>query len=207
MNACNQAFDFQAYLDGELAEADRHRLERHADQCVSCAMELALLRRVFASLDAMPLLEPGPALAGRVLDRVVPARVRRRWVRVIGWSYAAAFAAFIAIATLWLAQPGTQAMLGGISGAASIRMTGLLVFALESLSFAAGAVAGLWGLVLAALDWLAPLGRAFAPWLAHPSVRIAAPAAALACAAVLWWLRAREAHHVEGRRHVAVLGF
>lgn len=206
MNACNQAFDFQSYLDGELPEAERYRLERHADQCVSCAMELALLRRVFAQLEGMPLLEPGAGLTERVLDRVVPARVRRRWVRVFGWSYAAAFAAFLALATLWIAQPGTQAMLGSISGAASIRLTGLLVFALDALAFSAGAVAGGWGLVLTALDWLAPLGRAFAPWLAHPSVRVAVPAAALACAAVVWWMRAREARHVEATRHVAVLG-
>jgi anti-sigma factor RsiW len=206
MNACHQAFDLQSYIDGELPEAERYRLERHMDQCVSCAMELALLRRVVASLEAMPLLEPGAGLTERVLDRVVPARVRRRWMRVIGWSYAAAFAAFIAIATLWIAQPATQAMLGSISGAASIRLTGLLVFALDALAFAAGTVAGGWGLVLAALDWLAPLGRAFAPWIAHPSVRVAVPAAALASAAVVWWLRAREARHAEGNRHVAVLG-
>jgi len=206
MNACNQSFDLQAYLDGELPEAERYRLERHMDQCVSCAMELALLRRVFARLDALPLLEPGAGLTERVLDKVVPARVRRRWVRVFGWSYAAAFAAFIALATLWIAQPGTQAMLGSVSGAASIRLTGLLVFALEALSFAAGAVAGGWGLLLAALDWLAPIGRAFAPWLAHPSVRVALPAAALASAAVVWWLRAREAREAEATRHVAVLG-
>lgn len=206
MNACNQAFDLQSYLDGELPEAERYRLERHMDQCVSCAMELALLRRVFASLDAMPLIEPGSGLTERVLDKVVPARVRRRWVRVFGWSYAAAFAAFTVIATLWIAQPGTQGMLGSVSGEVSIRLTGLLVFALDALSFAAGTLAGGWGLTLAALDWLAPIGRAFAPWLAHPSVRIAVPAAALASAAVVWWMRAREVRQAEVTRHVAVLG-
>jgi anti-sigma factor RsiW len=206
MNACNQQFDLQSYLDGELPEAERYRLERHMDQCVSCAVELALLRRVFASLDAMPLLEPGPGLTERVLDKVVPSRVRRRWMQVIGWSYAAAFAAFIAGATLWIAQPGTQEMLGAASGSASIRLTGLLVFVLEALSFAARTVAGGWGLLTAALEWLAPLGRAFTPWLSHPSVRVAVPAATLACAAVLWWMRAREARDSEASNHVAVLG-
>jgi len=206
MNACNQAFDFQAYLDGELTADERYRLERHADQCVSCAMELALLRRVFASLDGMPLLEPGPHLTERVLDKVVPSRIRRHWVRVFGWSYAAAFAAFIGGATLWIAQPGTQELLGSASGEASIRLTGLLVFVLEALSFSARTVAGAWGLLTGALEWLAPLGRAFAPWLTHPSVRVAAPAAALACAAVVWWMRAREAREAEAVNHVAILG-
>lgn len=206
MNACNQAFDLQAYLDGELSEAERYRLERHTDQCVSCAMELALLRRVFASLESMPLLDPGPRLTERVLDHVVPARIRRRWVRVFGWSYAAAFAAFLGGATLWIAQPGTQEMLGTASGEASIRLTGLLVFVLEALSFSARTVAGAWGLLTGALEWFAPLGRAFAPWLEHPSVRVAAPAAALACAAVVWWMRARGAREAEVPDHVAILG-
>ena len=206
MNACNEAFDLQSYFDGELPEAECWRLERHMDQCASCAMELALMRRVFASLEAMPLLEPGPALTERVLDRVVPSRVRRRWVRVFGWSYAAAFAAFIAGAIVWIAQPGTQEALGAVSGAASIRLTGLLVFVLEALSFSARTVAGGWWLLNAGLEWLAPIGRAFTPWLAHPAVRVAVPAAALACGAVLWWMRSREARESGESTPVAVLG-
>jgi anti-sigma factor RsiW len=203
---CNETLDLQSYLDGELTEADRLRVELHADKCASCAVELALLRRVFASLDAMPLLDPGPMFTERVLEKVVPSRVRRRWVQVIGWSYAGAFAALVALVTWWIAQPGTQDMLGTASGVASIRLTGLLVFVLESIAFSARTVAGAWGAALAALEWFAPIGRAFSPWLAHPSVRVAAPSAALACAAVVWWMRTREARESESSNHVAILG-
>lgn len=206
MNRCNEAFDLQAYLDGELDAGETLRLERHMDQCASCAVELALYRRVFTTLDAMPLLDPGPMLTERVLAKVVPARVRRRWMQVAGWSYAATFVAFLGAAMLWLAQPGTQEALGSFSSAASIRLTGVLVFALESLNFAARVLAGTWGLAAAAMDWFAPLGRAFAPWLAHPSVRVALPAAALASAAVVWWMRSRDGKSQEGPRHVAILG-
>jgi anti-sigma factor RsiW len=206
MNRCNEAFDLQAYLDGDLDAAATLRLERHMDQCASCALELAVYRRVFASLDAMPLLDPGPMLSERILEKVVPSRVRRRWMQVAGWSYAATFVAFLGGAMLWLSQPGTQEALGSASSAASIRLTGVLVLALESLNFAARVLAGAWGFALATIDWFAPLARAFAPWLAHPSVRVALPAAALASAAVVWWMRSREASAREGPRHVAILG-
>ncbi len=206
MNRCNEAFDFQAYLDGELPAPEILRLERHTDQCASCAAELAIVRRVFATLDALPLLDPGPRLTERVLEKVVPSRVRRRWMQVVGWSYAAAFVAFLAGAMLWIAQPGTQELLGAASSAASVRLTGLLVFVLESLAFAAHVVASAWGLGSAALEWLAPLGRAFIPLMSHPSVRIAVPAAGLAAAAVLWWMHARESREKGGSNHVAILG-
>jgi len=206
VNRCNASFDLQAYLDGELPDEERYRLERHADQCVSCAMELALYRRVFASLDSMPLLDPGSDLTERVLEKVLPSRVRRRWMQVISWSYAATFAAFLAAALVWIAQPGTRAMLGSVSGGVSIRLTGMLVFLLEAVALSAHVLAGAWGFASLALGWFAPLGRAFAPWLRQPSVLAAFAAAALAATGVLVWMRARESNGERKTKHVSILG-
>ena len=59
------------YLDGDLAEAGRKRVERHASVCPQCRELLASLRRM---IDALPAL--GPSAPATVTDRVLE-RLRR----------------------------------------------------------------------------------------------------------------------------------
>ncbi len=49
-----QREQLSAYLDGELSPAERAALERHLPTCAQCQTELAALRRVRATLAALP---------------------------------------------------------------------------------------------------------------------------------------------------------
>ncbi len=65
-----------AWLDGELAEAERARVAAHLDSCAACRRELAQLTALNAAL--AELAAPVPSgLAERVLARVQPSR--RYW--------------------------------------------------------------------------------------------------------------------------------
>ena len=57
------------YLDGELDEAGRERIERHTSVCPQCRALLVSLRRMLAELSR---LTPGPraGVADGVLDRL-----------------------------------------------------------------------------------------------------------------------------------------
>jgi len=57
------------YLDGELSEPRRRRVERHSSVCPQCRALLAALGRV---LEALPSLarRPGPGVADGVLERL-----------------------------------------------------------------------------------------------------------------------------------------
>jgi anti-sigma factor RsiW len=80
----------QAYLDGELAAADRAYVAAHLADCEACRRELDDLSRLFAAIDqaqATPTLAPiWPALAVRLAARTderTDARRRPAW----SWSY------------------------------------------------------------------------------------------------------------------------
>jgi anti-sigma factor RsiW len=80
----------QAYLDGELAAADRAHVAAHLAGCEACRRELDDLSRLFAAIDQAqdtPTLAPiWPALAGRLAARTdarTGARRRPDW----SWSY------------------------------------------------------------------------------------------------------------------------
>jgi anti-sigma factor RsiW len=57
------------YLDGELSEDGRRRVERHTSACPQCRALLASLRRM---LDTLPRLAatPAPSLADGVIERL-----------------------------------------------------------------------------------------------------------------------------------------
>jgi anti-sigma factor RsiW len=64
MSQCQQSEKLGAYHDGELSAAARQELERHLALCPQCQAELADLRRLSASLAAMPVPRvPSEALA------------------------------------------------------------------------------------------------------------------------------------------------
>lgn len=53
------------YLDGDLAAAERSRLESHAGICPDCKRVLATLRRTVEALRALD--SPAPRIADRVI--------------------------------------------------------------------------------------------------------------------------------------------
>ena len=164
--------------------------------------------RLMGIVDRQPLTaQRAWALADRVWDRVLPSRVRRRWVATLGWSYAGTLAASLAVALLWISRPGPRALLESLGGEASRRLVQSLAFALNALGFAVLSLANGWGLLSAAGQRLAPFSRALSTLLSHPEIEAALPLAAAACVALLWWMRPHEKHPGKGIQHVGVLGF
>ena len=108
-----------AYLDHELASAERLALEGHIASCASCTQLLASLRNASRELEALPSIEAGVDFRRRVLGEIAareeaslaavqgrahrPAgkRLRARWawptIGALG-TLGAAAAAFLAIA-------------------------------------------------------------------------------------------------------------
>jgi anti-sigma factor RsiW len=108
---CERARDwFSNLIDGSIQPAERVVLEAHLATCPECAAVVEDLRRLWAGLDAMPALEPPPALRASIWQRIdaaaQPASVRRftsirrppLWARATVW--AAAAVAIVALATV-----------------------------------------------------------------------------------------------------------
>src|SRR5262245_64293806 len=70
-----------AYLDGELKNAERERLEAHVAECAACAVALAELREVMARartlVDAPPATDLWPAIEVQLTPRGAAARPER----------------------------------------------------------------------------------------------------------------------------------
>jgi len=200
MNACDRRHRLQDLLDGTLPAAEARALRAHVASCPGCSAELVGWERLMSSLARMPLAEPDPALTERILSRVVPARVRRRWAAAIGWGYAGALAAFVVAASVALAQPEVRATLENIAGTASRGLVGVVAFAFNLLGFAAVGLVDGWGLLAAAGGKLEPFLRAFGTVIASPSIEVAAWMAGAACVALLWWMRMEPAGEPVRRR-------
>jgi anti-sigma factor RsiW len=207
MNRCPDPGNLQSYLDGELPPGEAGALLAHLRGCERCARELAIYRRVFRSLETLPLLDPGPALTERVLDGVLPSRVRRRWLRTLGVGYASAFGVMVAGALAALSQPEPRALLVSLSGEAPRRIAQAVVFLLNALSFSVLRIAEGGRLLAEAGERLAPLGRALASLLSHPAITAPLAVAVAVCAVMLWWMRPRERHTGKEVGHVVVLSF
>ena len=62
---------FSSYLDGELSEPERRRLEAHASICPECGRMLATLRQTLRGLRGLaPDSPPPPGLADSVIERL-----------------------------------------------------------------------------------------------------------------------------------------
>ncbi len=192
MKPCDAAERLQALLDGELDAAAESDVRRHLLECRECAAELALYERVFASLDAIPMAEPSPALAGRILDRVLPSRARARWLRALGWGYGAAAAASAAAALGLLVQPATRAWIGALGVEASQRVAQAAVFVVDAIAVTLVQIAGGWVLLEQLGVRLGPLVRALNTVLSRPGVDVTLALATLATALLVIWLRPRE---------------
>jgi anti-sigma factor RsiW len=207
VSAHPESFRFQELLDGELPAAEALELRQHVAGCESCARELALYCQLYHSLERLPEFDPGPAFTARVMERVLPSRVRRRWLRALGFGYATLSAGIVAASVVFATQPATRALIETLSAVASRRLARAMVFALNALSFSALSLAGGEQWLAAAGRRVAPIGRALGALFSQTDVLVPLMVAGAACVAVLWWMRPRGAEAQKGMRHVGVLGF
>jgi anti-sigma factor RsiW len=207
VSPCPETFRFQELLDGELPAPDALEIREHAASCESCTAELALYRSLYHSLERLPEWDPGPAFTARVLERVLPSRVRRRWLRALGFGYASLSALTVAAALFFATQPAARALVETLSAVASRRLARTMVFALNALSFSALSLAGGEQWLAAAGRRLAPIGRAFAALFSQADILLPLAIAGVTCIAVLWWMRPHRAEARKEVRHVGLLGF
>jgi len=207
MNGCPGTGALQDWLEGLLDGAEHERIAAHVADCARCAAETQRLERVFHVLEAMPLESPSPALADRVLDRVLPARRRIRWLRRLGAGYAVTLAAVLVGVPVWFTQPSAHKFLAWLAGAASERTLHSLMFVLNALAFLAIQVAGGWGALSAIGERIATFARVVVVLVEHGPIQLALGLAALLCLGVLLWLRPRAGRTGREMPHVGALGF
>ena len=205
MKHCHETDRIEAWLDGELSPEAERELERHAAGCSDCAAERALLVSLFASLRTVRLVHPGPALTERILDRVVPSRVRRRLVTALGWSYTAVSAVTTFTFISWIVRPETHVWLGRLLSAAYRSLMDASLFALGAMATVAHRVGQGLGFLEVVAGWLVPVARALGLLAADPLVAASLWAAVAASALTLWWMRPRPGHVVRGNRNVGIL--
>jgi anti-sigma factor RsiW len=210
MKACPKTERLQDYLEGLLSAAEAHDFQAHVQGCASCALELAIYRRLVARLEALPEFEPDPALTEHIFERILPSRERkRRLVRALGIGYAATLAVVAGAGTLWLAQPGSQEILASVSTRLSGVMLQGMVWTLDAFTYALALVVQGRGLLEALGIKFAPLVRVIPAVVFQPTLAALVFAASAACAGLLWWMRPRDAgvRRQRGGGHVAMLGF
>ena len=211
MNRCRETRQLQDYLDDELTAERARAFETHMESCASCAAEARAYRALFDSLGhsltAYAAAHPGPALTERILDRVLPSRLRRRWVQVFGWVYGTATAASTFAFVSWITRSESQVWLAKSYSEVSLRAMQSMLFAFQMVARSWLDLLDGWVLLERFAGRLSPVFRALARPLADPTLALITVAAALACVAVLWWMRPRGAGAGEEIRNVSLLGF
>lgn len=197
MSHCAESDLLQDYLDGLLDAEAEARVGEHLATCPECAFELAAFQRVFATLDATPLLDPPPALTERIFERVLPSRIRRRWLQAFGWGYGIAAAASVVAAVSLLATPLPRTTIGAIGVEASQRLAQAAMFVIDSLALAMVYLASGWSLLRDFALHLAPVLRVLTSLLGRPGVDLTFALATVASGLLLVWLRPRD---LPGRR-------
>jgi anti-sigma factor RsiW len=61
---------YSAFLDGELTEAERARVEEHVGVCPVCRRMLASLKRTLSGLRGLAVEPSEPGIADTVIDRL-----------------------------------------------------------------------------------------------------------------------------------------
>ena len=208
---CREARHVQDYLDGDLTGSRAEAFESHLATCAACSLELAAYRKMFASLDVslddLATMDPGPSLTECILDRVLPSRLRRRWVTAIGWAYSASAAVATFATVSWLTRPQTPVWLAQHYSQISLRAVQSVLFTFQVVTRSWFELLQGWGVMGRLVGILTPLARALTRPLADPTLSLVLAAAMLACVLVLWWMRPRAGEVREGVRHVSLLGF
>lgn len=207
MTPCRENLRLQDFLDGELPPGEAVAFRAHLAGCRECAAEAESFRSLIATLERAPLLAPRPELTGRILERVLPSRARRRRLVALGWGYAAALTACVGTVALWALRPGGSEQLEMLSGQLSHRLLGAGLFVLNLLGASAVRLADGWSLLHAIGGRLAPLARALGAVVTEPSIALSIWAATAVCAVLLWWMRPRAGAAAREVHHVGVLGF
>lgn len=205
MNRCPESERIEPWLDGELPSASARAFERHLDGCARCEAELRSVRALYATLRGVTIWDPGPALTERVLDRVLPSRVFRHHVTVLGWCYTAISAVTTFAFISWAVRPDTHVWLGRLLTAAYARVIDTGLLALDTLVAVALQLQRGWGLLGVVGGWVLPVLRALGAVAADPRIAGALWAAALCSAVLLWWIRPRPIRILRGNRHVGIL--
>jgi len=200
MNRCPDPDRLEALFDGDLAGAEAEAVRAHAAACPACAAEWAALERVAACVRGAVMADPGPSLTERILDRVLPSRLRRRWVTGIGWAYGATTAVSTYALISWISRPETPGWVVDRLGEGSLRALQAGLFTLNAIAFS-------WVRALDGWTVVAPLLRALSRPLADPVIVASIAGAVLACVATLWWMHARRDPVTRKVEHVGLLGF
>ncbi len=207
MNRCPESERIEPWLDQELTPQAAHAFAQHLEGCDRCAAEYRALESLYASLRAAPVWDPGPALTERILDRVLPSRVRRRQVTLVGWSYTVVSAVTTFAFISWIVRPETHVWLGRLVSAAYGRLIDSGLFTLDAIMAVSLRLQRGWGLLEILAGWVMPVARALGALASDPMVAATLWAAVATCAALLWWMRPRTIHTVKGNRHVGILAF
>ena len=207
MNPCPESSRIEPWLDGELGGAAGRAFERHLAGCPGCAAERTAYASLYASLRLAPVPDPGPALTERILDRVVPSRVYRRQVTLVGWCYTAVSAVTTFAFISWIVRPEAHVWLGRLVSTAYSRMIDAGLFTLDAITAATLRVERGWGVVELLGGWVVPVARAVGMLATEPTVAASLWAAFATCAVLLWWMRPRPIRVVRGNRHVGILAF
>ncbi len=165
MKHCPETLKIQDFLDGELAPEAAAAFQAHVSDCRECEAEVAAFRVVFSELRAVPLLDPRPELFERIMEQVLPHRLPR-WVKVLGWAYAGAFAASLAAIGSAFVLPGPSAWLHGVIAAGLRSLTSTGSFVLRTLSDALART----GEALAGGGSAGRLFRLLGSAFAHPAI-------------------------------------
>jgi len=209
MNDCRESRHVQDYLDRELSPGEVRAFEAHLADCASCSAAVEAFGAVFVLLrgDAQRIEDPGPSLTEKILDRVLPSRLRARWVTAFGWAYGTASAVTTFAFVSWIAQPDSHVWLAQRFSEASLRVVQTALFAFQVLTRSWLQLMDGWAFLAEVGRWVAPVARALArPWT-EPMLAAIAVAAILTCAGVLWWMRPGRRTVTEEIRNVSLVGF
>ncbi|MCX6574243.1 MAG: zf-HC2 domain-containing protein [Candidatus Aminicenantes bacterium] len=90
-----------AYLEGELAAAERAGIDAHLAACAECAELAGLMRETLAATAAFPQIEPSPALLARLYAVPEERAAKKRLFRPV---------------FDWLARPALQPVYATLTG-------------------------------------------------------------------------------------------
>jgi predicted anti-sigma-YlaC factor YlaD len=211
MPRCRESGNVQDYLDAELSPERTRAFEAHLTTCPSCAAELAVYRSMFEALDGSladyRVEDPGPSLTERILDRVLPSRLRRRWVNAIGWVYGSSSAVVTFATVSWLTRPTTPVWLAQHYSEISVRAIQSVLFAFQVVTRSWFELLQGWGLMGKLMEIASAVARSLTRPLADPMLGLVSAAAMVACVLLLGWMRPRPDRAREEIRNVSLLGF